>query len=728
MSALKQEMRITSFTDVKGTKRNTAWMSLAEFAAAAIAHAKAPNKDALPLVKLAAFGERRSAKGSLRNDKNVLEVTGVEIDYDGEQLTLDQAAKIFAAAKVPAVFYSSPSHRSDKPRWRILAPFSKALPPARRAQMVSRIAGLLPVDLAPESWALSQSYFYGSIDGHTPVAIVEVDGPDFLPVDLRDDLDLTAKTKAGKASDSNGRADHCFDSGIADEGELRARIIRGGEGTHDALVSLAGLLAWRGTSENALISRLADALQQRPVNERSDDWHRHFADIPRLVRWVLQKEQERREADPWSQPHAEAVEPEAEEWPEPMAMAAFHGLIGEAVAEIMPHTEADPHALLLQLLAYFGNKIGRGPHYRVGAAQHATNLYAILAGSTSRARKGTSEAETRPLFATDTSDLWLLNCVQAGLSTGEGLINAVRDERWEKNKKGELELVDQGVADKRLLVTEGEFASVLAVMKREGNTLSPVLRVVWDRGNLQTLTRNSPLKATGALISVIGHITVEELRVGVDRIAVSNGLLNRFLFAAVRRSRLLPHGGNADRARLHQIGERLNEAVRAAQLVGAVPMTPEAAEMWSAIYPELTQDHPGLFGSLVARAEAHVVRLALLYTLADQKQAIETVHLEAALAVWKYSEDSARVLFGDLIGDPVADAILVALKGAGAAGMSRKDISFLLNRNIEASRIERSLQMLARLGQTRMSRRRQQPGMPGRAAEVWHFVPRARQR
>jgi hypothetical protein len=175
-------------------------------------------------------------------------------------------------------------------------------------------------------------------------------------------------------------------------------------------------------------------------------------------------------------------------------------------------------------------------------------------------------------------------------------------------------------------------------MKREGNTLSSILRVAWDRGSLQTMTRSAPLKATGTLISVIGHITIDELRAGVDRIAVTNGLLNRFLFAAVKRSRLLPHGGKADLNRLHQIGSRLDEAVRAAQLLSAVEMTPAAAEMWAAIYPQLTTDHPGLFGSLVARAEAHTVRLALIYALADLKTAIEPAHLEAALAVWKYSE------------------------------------------------------------------------------------------
>jgi hypothetical protein len=77
-----------------------------------------------------------------------------------------------------------------------------------------------------------------------------------------------------------------------------------------------------------------------------------------------------------------------------------------------------------------------------------------------------------------------------GLSSGEGLIYAVRDRAEGENKKGEKMVVDEGVEDKRLLVLEAELAGVLKVMNREGNTLSPVIRQAWDDGALQTLTKN----------------------------------------------------------------------------------------------------------------------------------------------------------------------------------------------------------------------------------------------
>ena len=101
--------------------------------------------------------------------------------------------------------------------------------------------------------------------------------------------------------------------------------------------------------------------------------------------------------------------------------------------------------------------------------------------------------------------------IQSRLSSGEGLIFNVRDARWGVDKKGQPVLEDEGEADKRLLVTEPELATVLRRMQGETNSLSAVLREAWETGNLSTLTKNSPLRATGAHISILAHTTREEL-------------------------------------------------------------------------------------------------------------------------------------------------------------------------------------------------------------------------
>jgi hypothetical protein len=70
-------------------------------------------------------------------------------------------------------------------------------------------------------------------------------------------------------------------------------------------------------------------------------------------------------------------------------------------------------------------------------------------------------------------------------------------------------------------------------------------RKAWDGGILSTMTRSSSLRATGAHISIVGHITVEELRARLTRTDTANGFANRFLFALVKRSKVLPFGGSA---------------------------------------------------------------------------------------------------------------------------------------------------------------------------------------
>ena len=206
-------------------------------------------------------------------------------------------------------------------------------------------------------------------------------------------------------------------------------------------------------------------------------------------------------------------------WPTPPATEAFHGLAGDIVRIISPASEADPTALLVQLLLGFGNMIGRGPYYLAEADQHATNEFAILVGETAKGRKGSSFGRARQLLdAADTSG-WR-DRVTSGASSGEGIIWHVRDpiskqeKVKEKDKPARYEEVctDQGSDDKRLFLLEPEFASVLSVMARQGNTLSAILRKAWDSGDISALTKNSPAKTTGALISLVGHVTADELR------------------------------------------------------------------------------------------------------------------------------------------------------------------------------------------------------------------------
>ena len=134
-------------------------------------------------------------------------------------------------------------------------------------------------------------------------------------------------------------------------------------------------------------------------------------------------------------------------------------------------------------------------------------------GETDSGRKGTAAEGPRRLIA-DADPTWR-ECIRSGLASGEGVIHHVRDRRHERRraKKGEAgdidgmveELVDAGIEDKRLMVFESEFEQVLATKSRKDSTLSVVLRQAWDRGDLQTTSKNSPERATGALMSVLAQ-------------------------------------------------------------------------------------------------------------------------------------------------------------------------------------------------------------------------------
>ena len=121
-------------------------------------------------------------------------------------------------------------------------------------------------------------------------------------------------------------------------------------------------------------------------------------------------------------------------------------------------------------------------------------------------------------------------------------------------------------------------------------------------------------------------------------------------------------------------------------------------------------------GALTARADPQVIRLALLYALWDQSYNIEERHLRAALAVWDYCEASVSYLFGDKLGNGVADAIRSALRGS-PNGLTRTDISAIFNRNVVASKIALALEELARLGLA--TRNADAAGRTGRPTETW---------
>lgn len=345
---------------------------------------------------------------------------------------------------------------------------------------------------------------------------------------------------------------------------------------------------------------------------------------------------------------------------------ALYGLAGDVVGAIEPHSEADPVALLVQLLVSFGSVVGRSAHFEAEADRHYTNLFTVIVGDSSRGRKGSSLGHIRRLL--EEADSEWAGCITGGLTSGEGLVHHVRDEN--------VDFMPGAVREsKRALILESEFASVLRVQKRDGNTLSTLIRQAWDTGNLNVMRRNQPDKATNAHISIIGHITSDELRRCLHDTDAVNGYANRFLWVCARRSKKLPEGGYFNQTNVSPLITRLREAVAFARNAGLMRRDEEARLLWRQIYSQLDDEiSSGRLGAILSRAEAQVMRLACIYALLDCAEIVRRVHLEAAKAVWDYCVASTRYIFSTHVLSKRAQKFLDALSDAADVGLNKTEL------------------------------------------------------
>lgn len=490
--------------------------------------------------------------------------------------------------------------------------------------------------------------------------------------------------------------------------ELNGAAIPAGQ-RNSTLARLAGRLRQQGATEVALLGALLAENQARCQPPLPD------AEVQSIAQSIAR--------------YAPKGQIEIAAWPDLPEPAAFHGIAGEFVHLIEPHTESDPVAVLVQFLLGFGSLVGRGPRFEVEADRHHTNEFAVLVGETSKGRKGTSFGIAMKNLGVIDPD-WANQRQVGGLSSGEGLIWEARDLIMERSpiRQGgrvsgyqEIE-ADAGVTDKRLLVYEPEFASTLRVMGRDGSTLSGVVRQAWDSGNLRALTKKSPAKATGAHISIIGHVTRDELLRYLDRTEVANGFMNRFLMVCVRRSKILPEGGRIQEVDFQPLIKKLSFAVEWSRTRERLIRDDAARKLWAEVYELLSEGKPGMLGAVISRAEAHVVRLSLLYALLDRAPQIGRPHLEAALAFWRYAEASARYIFGDALGDTVADDLLAALREQ-PEGLTRTEISRHFGHHVTAEKLDRAFTALLERGLIRSER----IPTPGREAERWFATHTAKE-
>lgn len=238
-SPLDRPLSVTFWRDAQARTKTTEPISLRALCER-IRTVTAPEKSALPWLKLAEFGGILSEKGSLRHGKNVGFVWGVEGDYDGMIVTPDEAVQRLQAARVAAVVYTSPSHQVGAPKWRVLCPLSEYMMPEERESLVARLNGALGGILAGESFTLAQSFYYGSVQRNPAHRVLTVEGR-FL--DHATDIALAHKPKRAKATPSAARVQPTGSTAPATALAAACAVFDGSQGRHQALIDATNLVA-----------------------------------------------------------------------------------------------------------------------------------------------------------------------------------------------------------------------------------------------------------------------------------------------------------------------------------------------------------------------------------------------------------------------------------------------------------------------------------------------------
>lgn len=308
----------------------------------------------------------------------------------------------------------------------------------------------------------------------------------------------------------------------------------------------------------------------------------------------------------------------------------------------------------------------------------------MIVGQTSKARKGTSYAQNRRIYLA-ADQKFTQDRILGGFGSGEAMVDAVSGD----------------AGDHRLLVVEPEWARILSVGRRDGSTLSPLLRQAWDGDRLAVRSRGGgTVVADGAHIGVLGHVTAEELRAKLTDTEVANGYANRHLLVLARRSKLLPSGGHLDDSVVANLGLLTRNALNDARKMGRLVRTPAGEQRWAELYFQMADDDPGgLVGAVIARDAAQVLRLSVVYALTDASRLIDTHHIDAAWAVWRYCRQSASYIFGSATGNPVADKLLQAISDSGSDGLDSRQQDRVLSGHATAKEREAALDYLNRRGQ-----------------------------
>lgn len=352
-------------------------------------------------------------------------------------------------------------------------------------------------------------------------------------------------------------------------------------------------------------------------------------------------------------------------WPT-LGEAAFGGPVGELVLAGAPYTEADPSAVLVQLLVMAGVLIGRKPYLSISGEHYHANLMCILLGATGSGRKGTAGNEARRLLADKGAIVEI-----GGLASGEALIDALAP-----------------MPSATALIVEEEYSRWLKAAGRTGSTLGETARVLYDgKPLIRRTTEHGEQRVEGYHVSVIGHCTPDEFVATLSDIDQSNGAANRLLIIPVASRQLvifndddgtvtIPAPTLAGKRTLAQIALKASRRER-------VKWSKTAWERARDLYTSRCMYHPS---PLLARQWTNFGRLVLIYSLLDETERIELRHVEAAEAIIRFSRAGVQQIFKQAPRPALVDDILRRIRSRGVTGLTVTELTREFSNHMEASK------------------------------------------
>ncbi|HEX4501903.1 MAG TPA: bifunctional DNA primase/polymerase [Scandinavium sp.] len=468
----------------------------------------------------------------------------------------------------------------------------------------------------------------------------------------------------------------------SDEGIQFADTIMLGE-RNDKCTQLAGLFRRHGATEqhiHAIIDGLGEHGLIEGYHDIDNKTGKTFAeyDVPLIAQSVAKYPQEAMHFLDMKlriNSGKRAIEPKAKDAP--------YGILGEFIKLTNKYSEAHHMAILATSLTMIGNMMSPYLGFSVGKTWHPPLLYTLVVGPTSEGAKGQSESRCEELM--ELVDEGWVDKITSGLASGEGLIEAIADatmtgETSTIQGKKVAHTYNAGHADKRLMIFEPELGRLIKVLQRQGNTTMETLIDLWDRGFASKLTIQSR-HVKDARISVVMHAPMVVVQEQMSYDWLMNGFGNRFIWVWAKRTHLEPIGHKIPEEALDPIATDIIDAVtvladrfdtRKKPL--EVGFTRDGAEYWEELYEELSKDkYSGHLETAMGRRRSYARRIAMIFAALDFKKRIDVHHLDAAMSLIDYNEETLVHLFGQSTGDKVADRIYLALV-EHASGLTRTEI------------------------------------------------------